>query len=116
MKTVMDKDTIYIPEQFELASDYGYLRRHEELSKKFLGLFERADANETSGHAEGILERRKDDLFHQACEDIARQLLLQDEAITSIPTADAQAMVEARYAEFLERPELAGISRASAVH
>jgi len=116
MKTVVDKDMLYIPEQFEKPSDFGYLRRHVELTGKLTALLEREDTNPNAGYLEGMQERRKDDLFHQACEDVARSILLNDDAITSISVADVQAQVEARYNQFLECPELAVASRSAAVH
>jgi hypothetical protein len=116
LSNMAENETIYIPEQFDHASEFGYLRRHEELTRKFQGLFERGD-KENDGSAVAMLsERNKDEWFYQACKDVARTILLHDDAITTIEVGDAQALVEEKYNAFLENPELAGVSRASAVH
>ena len=109
-------DIIYIKEQFERASEVGYLRAHGDLTKKLDKLFERDDHNPDRTMVGTLAERRRDDLFHQACEDVARHLLLTDEVITTIPVAAVERMVADRYQSFVENPERAASSRALAVH
>ncbi len=112
----LPQKTIPIPEQFDRASDHGFLARHIELTDKLKTLIERPDAITDAGFTGRREEVLKNELFDQACEDTARSLLLGEESITSIAVKDAQNMVNQRYNQFLKNPELAGVSRASAVH
>ena len=107
-----DNDRIYITAQYERASDHGYLRSHMELTRKLQAIFERDDCDSSIG----LREDQKETLFHQACEDVARHLLLTDEFTTSISVTQAQELVESRYNAFLKNPKLAGVKRAMAVH
>ena len=110
------KDMIYIPEQFSKASEFGFTRRHNELAKKLSGLFERADSKKEAGLTGGLQEYWKDDLFHKTCKDVARDILLSKEPITSIPVSEAQGMVEELYVTYLNNPDLAGNTRQVSVH
>lgn len=110
------EERIYIPEQFDMASDHGYLRAHIELTRKLQAMFEPEIAPANATFVEGLQQEDIRELFHQACEDIARHILLHEEAITSLPVAEVQGMVEDRYNQYLGNPELATSTRGSAIH
>lgn len=120
------QDMIPVPSQFETPRDSGYVRTHAAFTETLTKLAPRTDIPAELAHADTLefsarqalrkSEERKEEFHHQACENVARRVLLHDATITQLPRQQLIDMVAAEYSRMVQNPDIAAASRASAVH
>jgi hypothetical protein len=107
---------INIPEQFDMASDSGYLSRHIELTRELAALGERPGKLKEPDFSQRKAEGNRDEYYEQACENVARAILMDERTITRVERDEAHKMVLDEYNAILKNPGRADSSRAGAVH
>ncbi len=110
------ENIINVPEQFERTDDRGYLSAHIKLTKQIRDIAEQPIDGVTAGFVGASMKSDNRALLEQACEDVARKILLSDEDIRSVTAEQARQWVIQRYELFLENPKLAESSRGAAIH
>jgi len=105
---------LLISEQFLSTTENGYMAKHIQLTKLLLEIASSHDTK-TAGFVAAAQQSPQHEMLHQACENIAREMLLSDEEM-KIPIDTARTRALAEFSRLQRSPSAAAASRGTATH
>lgn len=108
----IEGDTLFVRDQYESVTHIGYKASHNQLSQLLMGLILPAAE---PGIAAKIIKDPDTELKHQACENVARAILLDDEEMR-LPVEEVKKRVTDEIGRLTADPKRAGASRGLAAH